>query len=182
MNAMSRTIKVRRANNNTAAIGKHLTLTNVKNEADSMFAFGMTDEGEEVYIPANIVRAQQMTEADIGAGLTCPLRPNPRANAEANNPPYVAIHPVKWDGEPELVEVDDLPEGDVSQIAQEDWDELVEALADLTEIEGAISDLTDVGVKLEAQVRDMKKNLDGIVGALAKAKVALNDLAPEINE
>ncbi|MCP4466932.1 MAG: hypothetical protein GY813_09320 [Halieaceae bacterium] len=94
----------RRVNNLTTRHGEHITLTRVHNDADlrKYYGFGLTDAGEEVYLSSSLVRQEDMTEEDIGAGMTVVLKPAPEA--EGSRAARVAVGPMTWDGDDDMTD------------------------------------------------------------------------------
>ena len=181
---MQKTIQVRRANNSTAALGQHITLTNVRNSDEAMYGFGMTDDGEEVYIPAVMVRYCQMTEADVGAGFTCPVKPNPRAVDTPDGPAWVAINPLKWDDEnPETVTID-VEEVTRSQDGptESEWDALVVACSEITEELGPMNELVEFSAKLVQGAQHLQTKVSAQRDYIKRLQKKLDLLAPEVNE
>ena len=148
--------KVRTANNTTAVIGTHLTLTRCENDVENkrVFGFAVTDEGQEVYVPASVVRKYEMTpaDADAQAGFTAPLRPNPRVIDDATVARSIVTNPVKWDGEPVL-------ETDLIRLAEATDEMVLQAVEEIRnamgkignfEINDAVHLLGETADKLEA--------------------------------
>lgn len=168
MNAQT-TVRARRVNNNTKPIGEHCTLTKVVNDSfeQKFFGFAMTDGGEEVYIPANLIRNQQMTEHDVGAGFTCPIKQNTGYEQRHGR---VCTPPLKWDGEAEEVEVEVVEEED--RITQED-------------IDAVESDLHNLADAAENMVISTAQTLTEAIGYLQSFEVKtgldkLKELLPEV--
>lgn len=135
--AKKKVIKVRRANNAPPKSMEHFTLTRVENRPDKCFAFGISDDGtREVYVPAAIVKAEQMTSADIGAGFKCLVKE--QTGHETNAHP-LAVHPIKWDGEAETIEVE---EDDEPEVSSSEFEELQSAFDELTTLCDSLVDNT----------------------------------------
>lgn len=131
---MTKTIKARRANT-AKQVGKHLTLNRVVNNDQQQFAFAISDDGYQVYIPAVVVKRANMQPEDIGAGFSCPVTLNPRV--DDTKVQHVARLPVTWDGEPEDVEVEDAQ-------SDQDWDDLIEALGAITDHKDDLADCLSI--------------------------------------
>lgn len=174
----TKTIKVRRANTaSPEELMPHFTLTRVENQPDKCFGFAISDDGEtEIYIPAKIIKDEQMTSADVNAGFRCRTRP---AGRDATGHP-AAVHPLKWDGAAEEVEVEvEVADVDIDQINQ-DMDDLVKASSTLLDdVLGPVEQLASgMDQMIQAQGRlfaEMKKLRDNI----HKFKAALDEIAPE---
>lgn len=175
MNANTKTIKARRVNN-AETIGKHQTLLTVRNDPGKHFAFAITDDGEEVYIPASIVRSEQMTSADEGAGFSCPVKPNPRALDEQNTAVWIGMRPIKWDGEAEEIEVEVNLEPEIDPQIVEDHERLVVACSQfLDNVGGPLQDTMDKADK-------MIKGMSLLIGDLKKQRAELNKLGNILDE
>ena len=181
---MQKTIQVRRTNNNTTLVGTHVTLTNVRNSDEAMFGFGMTDDGDEVYIPAIMVRFCEMTEGDVGAGFTCPLKPNPRAITNPEGPAWVAINPLRWDDDnPETVTVE-VEDKEVLDDGHDnaDWDSLVAACAEMTDELGPMNELVEYSAKLVQGAQHLQTKVIAQRDFIKRLQKKLDVLAPEVNE
>lgn len=156
------TIKARRTNNMTTPIGEHMTLTRVINEPleRRIFAWAMRDDGQEVYIPAQLVKREKMTTADEGAGFTAVCAHNPRA-VDSQTAPFMASLPLKWDGDAEDVVIDVPDEPDVisreaMDEVEEDLDRLADACDDMVlacanEIREAVKQISAFDIKAGVQ-------------------------------
>lgn len=172
MNTLT-TVRARRVNN-AQQVGQHFTLTRVINEPDRCFAFGVSDDGtKEVYIPSNIVKREQMTSADEGAGFTCALRSMGGFDNDGGHPH--AMLPFNWDGESEEVQVEGpavLPD---DMVAAKDFDDLANACGSFIDnTAGPINDMVDrfdklmqgAGIlfgeakKLKAELESFQKRVD----------------------
>jgi len=178
---MQTTIKVRTANKNALnGVGKHLTLTRIENTNDRIFGFAITDEGDEVYIPAAMIRANQMTSADsdAAAGFTCPIRNNPRANDTAGGPLWVATNPLTWDGEAEEITVD-VPDPVDDAVSADVENELVK-LADAAD--DMVADASDKLGKLSLRLKQNLTSAAEIVNEMSSLAQTLGSFRAYIDE
>ena len=176
---MQRTIRVRRANNLTTAVGKHMSLSKVAHSDTQQFAFAILDNGEEVYIPAIMVRNEQMTSADEGAGFTCPVRPNPRVIDEPGKPAWLASTPIKWDDQnPETITIeDDEPEPNPNM--EIEHEALVNAGAELIDQIGPLNLTIERLDKMLQGMGIVFANMKAQRIALKQFADVLDDVAPE---
>lgn len=184
-------IKVRRANNNALTAGQHYTLTRVENTPDRMFAFAISDDGtEEIYVPAPIVRKEQMTMADVGAGFTCMVRRQERYDGEGGHPH--ALMPIKWDGEAEEIEVDDpaalnlfgnkSAQPAVDPQLGDDLDELGNATDGVLGHSSAVEDaIADIAAQMD-KLRTMKTALEALLKDMKETGKILDRVCPQLDE
>lgn len=178
-----RTVKARRVNTAQTA-GQHFTVTRVvRDPGDTRcFGFGISDDGQtELYISALIIKAEQMTEADVGAGFTCMIRANKGFDTEGH--PH-AVHPIKWDGEAEDVVITETvqAEPDPDTVPVEEFDELAALCAQyLDNVSGPAADMVDRLDKLTQGAGVLFAEAKQIKAALDKMQAGLDRLAP-VNE
>ena len=158
-------MQTRRANTSKPCIGTHVTITRVTNGPDACFAFGVTDDGEGVYIPAIVVKQEGMTEDFINAGVTCPIRSNPRVANQPDAVPWVADVPFTWDvdeerGDPLVEAVDEALRGDGGKLL------LLGAVAE------QIEDLCSKLMRMAGELYEMS-------GAVKGLRETLDEVAPE---
>lgn len=108
---------------------KHFTIIKIVSSATASYGFCVSDEGEDAYIPAPLIRKHNLTELDEGAGFLAVTRNSPSdvvntsdkhtasltiippMRFDDDNPEYVAS--VKGDADPDLMdelngEIEDL--------------------------------------------------------------------------
>lgn len=81
----------------------HLTITRIFHTDEKQFGFAVTDAGEDVYIPALVVRRYDLQPSDVGVGLRGALKLR-EGNHEKRNQPVLQL-PVKFDSRPEHLQV-----------------------------------------------------------------------------
>lgn len=58
-----------RRTNTSLANACHYTLTKVIMRGDEHYGFAVSDEGEDVFVPTNVCKRHNLTDADVGAGF-----------------------------------------------------------------------------------------------------------------
>lgn len=134
MNAQA-TVRARRVNNAPAPVGQHMTLIRCENDPGNnrVFAFAVSDDGTQVFVPSALILQHSIKPVDVGAGFTARTVPNPRANDTANGAPLMAQAPFIWDGESEEVVVDVKGTGADRAVTNEDMDALEAEFVKLAE-------------------------------------------------
>lgn len=154
---MQRTIQRRSANNLSTPIGTHWTITSIVRNPDNgkVFGFGLSDDGATLcFLPRGIVLRHNMTEHDVGAGFTAPIKvyTGYRDEAAADQ----VIEPLTWDGAAEEITLDDVaPEGPTD----EELDTLVSRLGSLADLHVVIDGVTEVVRGAQNDLSDLKDNL-----------------------
>jgi hypothetical protein len=190
MNAQpTRLVRVRRANKVTA-VGKHYTLTSVVNSRQKAFAFAVSDDGEEeIYIPAPVVKREQMTEADIGAGFTCTVRKPEGFDRDAPHPH--ARLPIWWDGAAENLPADQVPGMEVAdddepdpevKKLEADIDDLGNAVDKLVQYEGALIAMQDSVAEMSLALRRQQDELGKIIAEVKTVRTILDRVCPNLEE
>jgi len=98
-----RIVRTGNASINTAP---HYTIKRIVNTGERQFGFGFDDLGNEVYIPASVIKRYALTEFDAGAGFRARCIPPDPANHKSQ--PQVML-PLVFDDGTEEIEIDDEP-------------------------------------------------------------------------
>ena len=174
---MAKVIRVRRANN-AKITGKHFTLVRVKNvpSEQKVFAFAVDDEGSEVYIPAAVVKKEQMTPADEGAGFTANVRV---ADGYQNDlaHPHVML-PISWDGEAEEIEVDE-EEPEVTPSDGPSDDELVDLGNMIADAATLVAELEGKLGPVFTMAPDIKERFNTVLSSVKRVQERFDELFPE---
>ena len=176
-----RTIKARRVNHAKQAAAKHYTVTRVERSADGSrcFGFAVSDDGsEEIYISAMVIKKEQMTQADVGAGFRCLVR-KPNGYAQEGNHPH-ALLPIQWDGEAEEIQVEVPAHDPLPTIDAEEFDRLANRSGELMDnLIGPMEQMcSDFDKMLQAMGR-MFANAKEMRAEVQKYKEFLDEIAPE---
>jgi len=176
---MGKVIRVRRKNNATKTLGIHMTLTKVVNIDSNQYGFAMTDDNESVYLPPSIIKRENMSAEDEGAGFTAPVSPNSRVD-NPNAPKIVATLPVKWDDDdPEMIEVPDVAPADDPVCTDEDWKTLTDAASDVIDLIGPLDDIVKKGQQVIQGMQHLVTKAAAQRDAIKKFQRILDDVAPE---
>ena len=141
---------MRTANSLKTPIGIHWTIQSVitKSEPERgrtrKFGFAISDDGSTAFIPHPVISGHDITQADVGAGFTAPMKA-PSANAGPDAYPQIQV-PLTWDGW-------DEERGDQQSA-------LIEKMEQLLNMEAQVSDFVRIGVVLEKQIKDTKMWMD----------------------
>lgn len=178
-----KTIKARRVNHAQQASAKHYTITRVEHSADGSrcFGFAVSDDGtEEIYLSSMIIKKEQMTQADVGAGFRCLVRKHNGYSQDGNHPH--ALLPIQWDGDAEEIEVEvEASDSDLlPAIDQEEFDRLANRSGELMDnVLGPIEQTcVDFDKMLQAMGR-MYANAKELRAEVQKYKEFLDEIAPE---
>lgn len=89
-------------NGDPLAHAPHLTITRIFHTDVKQFGFARTDDGEDVYIPALVVRRYDLQPGDVGTGLRGALKRR-EGNHEKRDQPVLQL-PVKFDSRSERLQ------------------------------------------------------------------------------
>ena len=179
-----RTIKARRVNHAQQSAAKHYTVTRVENASDGSrcFGFAVSDDGlEEIYLSSMVIKKEQMTMADVGAGFSCLVRKHNGYSTDGNH--AHALLPLRWDGEAEEIEiVADDPMAVVGDdpISTEEFDRLANRSGELMDdICGPMEQMCQDYDKMLQAMGRMYANAKQMRDTINKYRAFLDDIAPE---
>ncbi len=175
------TIKARRVNHAQAEASKHYTVTRVEHSAggDRCFGFAVSDDGEqEIYLSSLVIKKEQMTQADIGAGFTCLIRKHNGYASDGNHPH--ALLPINWDGEAEEIQVAVAHSDPLPTIDADEFDRLANRSGELMDnIVGPLEKSCEDFDKMLQAMGRMYAHVRSMRDEVKKYKTFLDDVAPE---
>lgn len=177
-----RTIKARRVNHARQEAAKHYTVTRVEHSADGTrcFGFAVSDDGtEEIYLSSLVIKKEQMTAADVGAGFRCLIRKHNGYAADGNHPH--ALLPIQWDGEAEEIEVaGNVADDPLPTIDQEEFDRLANRTGELMDnVVGPMEQMCQDYDKMLQAMGRMFANAKQMRDEIETYKKFLDEIAPE---
>ena len=113
-----------------------------------------------------IVKKEQMTEADVGAGFSCLVRMHNGYASDGNHPH--ALMPIKWDGEAEEIEVP------VEEILLDPAE--VEEFSKLANRSGVLID------NIGGPVEEMASNMDSMIQAMGRLNGEAKKIRDEVKK
>lgn len=159
-----------------------MTILKVVNTPKQCFGFAMTDDGDDVFLPSNLIRRHNLTELDEGAGFTALVRNAPAdvLNQLGDKPSakYVVIPPLQFDDQNPIFVKSILSEED--ETTMDDMEKEITELLDRHEMLTSKTESVDIEIaaldEIDAELATLSDNAALVTTAVTDLSNGLADL------